>query len=127
MSRERAQNTGVVSSVDAPITLLSDSGGKWTAGSASPAAKLRWLQATLQDWPAPVREAERIAYYGDRAALLRCAHVAADPRQEPWLRRYNASRVLRVAIARQDLAEGVETATRYGIHEHWRNRRGSLI
>ena len=87
---------------------------------------LSWLLTLYDEWRAPILEAERIAYQQDRAELFRLAAQAADPDQPFNVRRRN-TRILRIAIARQELARGVDTGTRYCLHEKWRDRRGSLI
>ena len=75
---------------------------------------------------AAMLEAEALVYRQDRAGLRMAAEFAADTGRSFEERRYYV-RVLRIAIERQCLSRGVDTGTRYCLHEQWRNRRGSMI
>jgi inactivated superfamily I helicase len=100
-------------------------GSRWCGWRPYLAAMLRWLISRLDARRAPMLEAERIVHQQDLAELLRLAAQAADPDQSFEVRRYNA-RILRIAIARQELSRGVDRRTRDRLYERWEGRRGSL-
>lgn len=87
---------------------------------------IQWLSSIIDRRRAPVLEAERIVYKDDQGALAFSAALAANTAASFEERRYHA-RVLRIAIEREALMQGVDRRTRDCVVESWLKRRGSLI